>query len=185
VKHLQGVQMHIVLSVITALAGLIWAISSLQKSGFDINSLNSFLWNRRNSWRKTHDAKPIYKLSELLDVAALLLLGVAKCEGEISAEQKNLLTSVFEKNFHLSADEASDQLLASSHLLRDEIYIVDNIQNILEKSSSKFSASQFSSLISLMEKVAEIDSPVNQEQQKLINATQQYFAKIKKGSNEW
>lgn len=112
-------------------------------------------------------------------------MGIAKCEGEVSAEQKNLITSIFEMDFHLSADEASDQLLASSHLLRDEIYIVDNIQKILEKSSSKFSASQISSLISLMGKVAEIDSPVNQEQQKLINATQQNFAKIKKGSNEW
>lgn len=177
--------MHIVLSVITALAGLIWAISSLKKSGIDINSLNPFLWHRRNSWRNLHDAKPIYKLSEPLDVAALLLLGIAKCEGEVSAEQKNLITSIFGKDFHLNTDEASDQLLASSHLLRDEIYIVDNIHKILEKSSSKFSASQITSLFSLMEQVAEIDSPMNQEQQKLINATQQYFAKIKKGSNEW
>ena len=38
--------MHIILSVITALGGLIWAIVALQRSGFDINSLNPFLWHR-------------------------------------------------------------------------------------------------------------------------------------------
>ena len=177
--------MHIVLSIITAMAGLIWALSSLQKSGFDINSLNPFLWHRRNSWRKKYDAKPIYKLSEPIDVAALLLLGAAKCEGEISAEQKNQLTRIFKNEFHLNNDDASDQLLASSHLLRDEIYIVDNIDRILEKSSSKFSTSQVSSLLSLMEQVSKIESPINQEQKKLINATQQYFAKINKGSGNW
>ena len=177
--------MHIVLSIITALAGLIWAISSLRKSGFDIEALNPFLWHRRSKWRKKHDTKPIYKLSEPLDVAALLLLGVAKCEGEVSAEQKSELVSMYESDFRLSADEASDQLLASSHLLRDEIYIVDNIQKILDRSSSKFSDSQVSSLLTLMLQVAKIESTVNQEQQKLIDATQQYFAKIKKGSNDW
>ena len=177
--------MHIVLSVITALAGLAWALSSLQKSGFDINSLNPFLWHRRSKWQKKHDTKPIYKLSEPLDVAAVLLLGIAKCEGEVSAEQKKHLVSIFQNNFHLDADQASDQLLASAHLLRDEIYIVDNINQLLELSGPKFSPSQTASLLDLMQQTAKIENPINQEQQKLINATQKYFAKIQKGSKNW
>lgn len=177
--------MHIVLSVITALAGLAWALSSLQKSGFDFNSLNPFLWHRRSKWRKKHDTKPIYKLSEPLDVAAVLLLGTAKCEGEVSSEQKNKLIEIFQEKFHLDEDQASDQLLASSHLLRDEIYIVDNINQLLEKSGPKFNSSQIDSLTELMRNVAKIESPINQEQQKLINATEKYFAKIHKGSTTW
>lgn len=177
--------MHIILSVITALGGLIWAIVALQRSGFDINSLNPFLWHRHNQWRKKYDAKPIYKLLEPLDVAALLLLGIAKCEGEVSAEQKQMLVSIFEQDFHLSPDQASDQLLASSHFLRDEIYLVDNINKILEKSSSKFIDTQVNSLLSLMQQVAEVESPINQEQQKLVGATRLYFAKIIKDSGTW
>jgi hypothetical protein len=39
-------------------------------------------------------------LSEPLDVVALLLLGVATCEGELSAEQKKRRNdSIFEKIF--------------------------------------------------------------------------------------
>lgn len=177
--------MHIILSVITALGGLIWAIIALQRTGFDINSLNPFLWHRHSQWRKKHDTKPIYKLSEPLDVAALLLLGVAKCEGEISAEQKRTLISIYEHDFHLTQDQASDQLLASSHLLRDEIYLVDNINKILEQSGSIFTEVQVSSLLSLMQQVAKVECPINLEQQKLIDATQQYFAKIKKSSSTW
>ncbi len=177
--------MHIVLSIITALAGLAWALSSLQKSGFDFNSLNPFLWHRRSKWRKKHDTKPIYKLNEPLDVAAVLLLGIAKCEGEISAEQKNQLVSIFQNDFHLDANQASDQLLASSHLLRDEIYIVDNINRLMDLSGPKFTPSQSASLLELMKRVAKIESSINLEQQKLIDATQKYFAKIQKGSNNW
>ena len=40
--------------------------------------------------------------------------------------------------FAISRDEASDLLLASSHLIRDEIYIVDHLDKILERSSSRF-----------------------------------------------
>ena len=177
--------MHIVLSIITALAGLAWALSSLQKSGFDINSLNPFLWHRRSKWRQKHDTKPIYKLSEPLDVAAVLLLGIAKCEGEVSAEQKNELVKIFQNDFHLDANQASDQLLASSHLLRDEIYIVDNLNKLLEISGPKFTPNQTASLMTLMQQLAEIESPINLEQQKLIDATQKYFAKIQKGSKNW
>ena len=119
--------MHIVITLITALGGLFWAMYYLQRSGFDFNSLNPFLWHRRAQWQNKYNTKPIYNLSEPLDVAVLLLLGIAKCEGEISAEQKQQLLKILENEFHLSGDQASDQLLASSHLLKDEIYLVDNI----------------------------------------------------------
>ena len=59
----------------------------VQKSGFDINSSNLLLWYRRYQRRKKYHAKPIFKLSETLDAATLLLLGVAKCEGEMSAKK--------------------------------------------------------------------------------------------------
>ena len=38
--------MHIVIGILTAVAGLFWAISALQNSGA-IDSLNPFLWRRR------------------------------------------------------------------------------------------------------------------------------------------
>ena len=80
--------MHVVIGVLTALAGLIWAIVALQKAGVSISAFNPFLWHRRMNWKNNISEKPLYTLSDPMEVAAVLILGVAKCEGEISAEQK-------------------------------------------------------------------------------------------------
>ena len=105
--------MHIVIAVITALAGLIWALNALQRGGFDFNSLNPFLAYRRWQWRSTYGGKAIYKLERPMDVAAVLLLGVAKADGEITSDQKRLLLEMFQSEFNISRDEESDLLLAS------------------------------------------------------------------------
>lgn len=72
--------MHIVLGVLSAAAGLIWALVALQRSGFDPASLNPFLWLRRSRWRKSYSTRAIFNLDNPMDVAAVLILGTAKCK---------------------------------------------------------------------------------------------------------
>jgi uncharacterized tellurite resistance protein B-like protein len=170
--------MHIVLGVLSAVAGLIWAIVALQRSGFDPASLNPFLWYRRSQWRKRYATRPIYNLENPMDVAAVLILGTAKCEGEISTEQKQAVQSVFQNEFKLDRDAAADLLLASSHLIRDEIYLLDSLDKILEKSCRRFTAEQARSLTAMMLKIGTIESGMNEEQRKLILATEGYFEKL-------
>jgi uncharacterized tellurite resistance protein B-like protein len=177
--------MHIVIGVITALAGLIWAFVALQRAGIDLNALNPFLWQRRAQWKKKYGEKPLYNLGSPMEVAALLLLGIAKCEGEVSAQQKKAILAIFENEFHLSHDEAADLLLASAHLLRNEVYLVDHLDKIMAKSAADFSASQSTSLMQLLEKVARIESPVNEEQNKLMQALGEYFARQRSAQGKW
>jgi uncharacterized tellurite resistance protein B-like protein len=177
--------MHVIIGVITAVAGLIWAVVALQRAGISLSGLNPFLWLRRAEWRKKYSDKPIYALDQPLDVAAVLLLGVAKCEGEISSEQKRKLHQIFERDFRLASDEAADLLLASSHLIRNEIYLVDNLPKILDKSAAKFTSEQVSSLLSLMQRVASFEGPPNSEQQKLIGATAEYFNARRDKTGTW
>ena len=168
--------MHVLIAAITAIAGLFWALNSLQRSGFSFDSLNPFLAYRRWQWRRTHGEKAIYKLERPMDVAAVLLLGVAKADGEITSDQKKELLSLFQSEFEIGRDEASDLLLASSHLIRDQIYLVDHLEKILERSASKFEPESVTSLLGMMRRVAALDGSINTEQQKLIDATQDYFA---------
>jgi hypothetical protein len=105
--------MHIVLGVLSAVAGLVWAMVALQRSGFDPASLNPFLWYRRSQWRRKYGTSPILNLDNPMDVAAVLILGTAKCEGEISTEQKRAVQSIFETEFNLNRDVATDLLLAA------------------------------------------------------------------------
>jgi hypothetical protein len=126
--------MHIVLGVLSAAAGLIWALVALQRSGFDPASLNPFLWLRRSRWRKSYSTRAIFNLDNPMDVAAVLILGTAKCEGEISTQQKQAVQAIFESEFNLDRSTATDLLVASAHLIRDEIYLVDNLDKILKSS---------------------------------------------------
>lgn len=178
--------MHIVIAVITALAGLLWALNALQRSGFQLSSLNPFLAYRRWQWRKTYGGRPIFKLDRPMDVAAVLLLGIAKADGEITSDQKRELLAMFQSEFSISRDEASDLLLASSHLIRDEIYLVDNLDKVLERTAERFEPDTVASLLAMMRKVAALDGSINTEQQKLIEATERYFAaRNKPATGKW
>jgi uncharacterized tellurite resistance protein B-like protein len=177
--------MHIIIAAITALAGLLWAINSLMRSGFSLSSLDPFAAYRRWQWRRTYGAKPIYKLDRPMDVAAVLLLGIAKADGDITSDQKRELQAIFQSEFEISRDEAADLLLASSHLIRDEIYIVDHLDKILERSAPRFEAENVSSLLRHMRKVAAMDGSINAEQQKLIDATERYFSSRQQPSGKW
>ncbi|MET0532701.1 MAG: TerB family tellurite resistance protein [Steroidobacter sp.] len=177
--------MHIVIAAITALAGLLWAINSLARSGFELGSLNPFAAYRRWQWRRSYGAKPIYRLERPMDVAAVLLLGIAKADGDITSDQKRELQTIFQAEFEISRDEAADLLLASSHLIRDEIYIVDHLDKILERSAQRFEPENVSSLLRLMRRVAALDGSINGEQQKLIDATERYFAAKNPPAGKW
>jgi uncharacterized tellurite resistance protein B-like protein len=177
--------MHIVIAAITALAGLLWALNSLQRSGFHLSSLNPFLAYRRWQWRKTYGGRPIYKLDRPMDVAAVLLLGVAKADGDITSDQKKELQAMFQSEFEISRDQAADLLLASSHLIRDEIYIVDNLDKILERSAQRFEPAAVGSLLGMMRRVAALDGSINAEQQKLIDATERFFAGRQQAGGRW
>jgi uncharacterized tellurite resistance protein B-like protein len=178
--------MHIVIAVITAIAGLFWALNSLQRSGFHFSSLNPFLAYRRWQWSRTYGARPIYRLERPIDVAAVLLLGVAKADGAITSDQKRELLAMFQTEFSISRDEASDLLLASSHLIRDEIYLVDHLDKILARSVDRFEPDAVTSLVAMMRKVAALDGGINVEQQKLIDATERYFAgRNKQATGKW
>ncbi|MGH8176785.1 MAG: TerB family tellurite resistance protein [Steroidobacter sp.] len=177
--------MHIVIAVITALAGLFWALNSLQRSGFSFDSLNPFAAYRRWQWRQTYGGRPIYKLDRPMDVAAVLLLGVAKADGAITSDQKKELLGMFQDEFGISRDAASDLLLASSHLIRDEIYLVDCLDKIMERSASRFEPDSAAALLRMMRRVAALDGSMNAEQQKLINATDRYFEERQKQPGKW
>lgn len=177
--------MGFVIGTITAIAGLFWALNSLQRSGFNLGALNPFAWFRRRAWQQRYGENPLYCLADPMDVAAVLLLGVARCDGEVSAQQKNEILAIFQDRFHLDHDAASDLLRAGSHLIRNEVYIVDNVRRILAPAMGAFSSEQIASLLNLMGQVAACDGAINAEQQKLIDTVLAAFNETAKGTRRW
>jgi len=160
------------IAAITAIAGLLWALNSLQRSGI---GLNPFAAYRRWQWKKTHNVKPLYNLRDPTEVAAVLLLGTAKCKGELTSGQKAKLVQIFTEVLKLPRNEADDLMVAATFLLRDEVYVGDNVSKVLANTRQQLTPEQKASLLNLMEEVAAVDGSANQEQRNLITRTIEAF----------
>ncbi|MDH3532963.1 MAG: TerB family tellurite resistance protein, partial [Gammaproteobacteria bacterium] len=82
--------MHIVIGILTSILTILYI---LERLGIDIGWLNPWSWHRRRAWAKRYHGDPIYSIEDPIDVAAVLIVGTAKLEGDLSAEQKAAILS--------------------------------------------------------------------------------------------
>lgn len=167
--------MHIVVGMIAALASLCWALYALQRSGLDLNELNPFLWARRRKWRKLYGTRPVFSLTKPLEVAAVMIVGILKEEGEISREQKSEVLRIFEQEFHMDSGKAVETYKSSLFLLKDELNIEQIAQGIIAPVKSSFTPEQAESLIGLLARVAAIEGPATPSQARIIEIVENAF----------
>jgi hypothetical protein len=177
--------MHIVIGVISALAGLCWALIALQRSGLDLNELNPFLWARRRKWRKLYGTKPIFNLTKPLEVAAVLIVGILREEGEISREQKSEVLRIFEQEFHLDAGKAIEMYKSCLFLLKDEMNIDQSVQGIITPARSNFTPEQAESLINLLRRVAAMEGSPGPIQARIIEKVENEFGRESAPAGVW
>ncbi|WMS87593.1 TerB family tellurite resistance protein [Pleionea litopenaei] len=170
--------MHIIIGVITAIAGLLWALNRLNESGFNLNSLNPFLWARRRKWEKAHGTKPIHRLENSLEAAALLVSGMALIDGAVSRETKELVIDLFQKEFGISEQQSLDLYNVSSHLLKDTDNLSAEVKMILAPSINTFSESNQQQLMSMLNEVAKVEGGISNNQKNLLEAIAKQFNRI-------
>lgn len=117
--------MHLILAFLGVVVTLLVLINRLQENGIDLGWLNPFSWRRRRKYRLEHDLNPAFKLDSPMDFAALYMVAICKVEGDLSAEQKEKLLTIFQTEFHLSNKEAST-------LLNSSIYLIGQNQEVFE-----------------------------------------------------
>ncbi|MFY8274783.1 TerB family tellurite resistance protein [Pseudoalteromonas sp. SSDWG2] len=167
--------MHIILGVLGTVVTILVLINRLSDAGLDIGWLNPFSWHRRRKFRKKYELAAAYSLESPMDVAALFLVAVAKVDGDMSAQQKQAILNIFTNEFNLSEQEAKSLLGASVHIYGRSDEVIDNPKAVLARSKEKFTQSQISSLIELLEKLALIDGVCSQQQTRLINSIKAQF----------
>lgn len=177
--------MHYVIGFITAIAGLLWALNSLQRSGVDLDAFNPFVWWRRRQIKKFYGANPLHVLDNPMEVAALLMLAIAKCDGEVSREEKQFLLQTFEREFRLPVHEASSLLSQVSFLLRDEPDVRGQLEEILDRSRSSFTTEQMESTIELMLQTASLGGRLSEGKQSLINDTARILSDSQVPPGKW
>lgn len=169
--------MHYIIGLITALAGLLWALNSLQRSGFSLSSINPFAWYRRLQWGSKYGADLVTRVQDPLELVAVLLMGVAKCEGEVSRDQKQAILSLLQEEVGVAQDEAPDLMVLASYLTKDETYIADKVDEIVARAKSKITPDQVESILAMMAKIGMTDGELNAEQRQLIEATAKALSK--------
>lgn len=177
--------MHIIIGIITAIAGLVWALFRLQNSGVDLNAFNPFHWFRRRNWEKQLGVKPLHRLDKPMDVAAALVVGIIKLEGEISREQKAETIQLFEKEFNLASAQAAELFSSSSFLLNDSMDLTPEVRHIVAPCKSKFTPELRDLLLNMLRFAAELDSPPSELQLALLHAVSAELAPDEFDQGKW
>jgi hypothetical protein len=164
-----------VIAILTAIAGIIWALYRLHTSGVDLNSFNPFYWFRRRKWQNQINTKPIHLLENPVEAAALLLVATAKLDGEITREQKRFVIQLFIAEFSISETAAHELYATSSYLLKDVDNIIAEVRLILEPCRAAFKPNHIATLIEMLHKVASEESSPTVAQNELILEVRKYL----------
>lgn len=159
--------MHIIISVLVALAGLIWALTALQRSGVDLNSFNPFTWYRRRQWQKNFQAHPALTADNPMDVAAVVLLHTAELKGELTRETRQALLNLFQSTFKIDAQAAEALFSSTSFLLKDGLFEKHAARFVNERWGA-LSAEQGAQIVPLVLQVAGWDGMPTPQQNAFI-----------------
>ncbi len=177
--------MHIVLALLGTIVTILVLLSRLANAGIDLGGLNPFLWNRRRKWRKKHDGNPIFRVDKPLDATAILMVAIAKSDGDMTREDKALLLNLFETKFNLSKREAAGLLISSSYLLADGAELNRSIPKFLSPSKAEFTDIQAASAIELMSQIAHSADNIHPNTKEILQIIQQELTPSQTAEKTW
>jgi hypothetical protein len=160
--------MHIVLGALGAIVTILILVNRLSDNGIDIGWLNPFAWKRRREWAKKYHANPVYSIKKPMEITGLLMIALAKSEGDMSSEQKNEIKQKFIEVFHLSEDKAVSLITSSVFLLKEELTVVKDMDKLLAASLDDFTEEQANSAYSLLRHISCFEGAPNSFQSEIV-----------------
>ena len=177
--------MHILIGIITAIAGLIWALNSLHNAGVDLNSFNPFTWARRRKWEAQYGAKPMLNLEKPLEAAGAVALSLLEELPVVTKEQKDGVIALFQDTFQLAPDQASELFTSSAYLVKGEVNLHESVPKILAPSLPQFTSEMRESLLNLLKSIASLDGSTSEAQSKIIESAATALKLSKARATEW
>lgn len=162
--------MHIILGTLAAIVTILVLLSRLADAGIYLGGLNPFLWKRRRAWRQKLQGNPIYTLQDPKDIAGLLVVGLAKIGGDISAEEKQAVLREFDTTLMLGRRGATELLGSSAFLLGDTREFQEHLDRILDNAREKLSPAQAESVLAIMSRIAAVAGTPSEQQARLLES---------------
>ncbi len=166
--------MHIIIAVITAIAGLLWALNSLQRSGFDLNSLNPFYWARRKQWEQKQ-VNPLYAIETSRELAAFLMFAVMRQAGDPTKEQKAHLLALYRDELKFSAEDSTEMYSVASHLITTDPNYMHKVPDLLAPTLGSMTKDQKVSIQDLVLQIAAFSGTPNTTQSDFMQAISDVF----------
>ena len=174
--------MHIIIGFLGSLVTIFYLLDRL---GVDIGGLNPFYWYRRHAFAKKFGADPIYSIEDPLHVASLLVIGVAKLDGDLTAEQKRVAQEQFETSFSMDAKAASELFGSAAHLLAAPQLIDNQLQKLVGKNRDRFSTEQAESMLQMMGRVAAAEGQPSAAQVQFIDSVRSQLSTERGPAGTW
>lgn len=174
--------MHIIIGFLGSLVTIFYLLDRL---GVDIGGLNPFYWYRRHTFAKKFGADPIYSIDDPLHIASLLVIGVAKLEGDLTAEQKQVAQEQFETSFSMDAKAASELFGSAAHLLAAPQLIDSQLQKLVSQNEGRFSGEQAESILKMMTQVAAATGQTSDAQRSFIESVRSQLSVDKEPEGTW
>jgi len=144
-----------------------------------------FLWKRRHEWRKRYEGNPAFQIEDPLDATAILMVAIAKVDGDMTRETKSLILKLYETKLKLSKKEAAGLLISSSHLLADGVEVRTKVEKFLEPSLNDFTEAKAASSIELIEQVAKHEPTIHPDAQKLLDEIKPILLTKRDATDSW
>ena len=174
--------MHILLGLLGSIVTILYI---LDRVGIDLGELNPFYWYRRRAFAKKYGADPVFSIEDPLHIASLLVIGVAKLYGDLTAAQKAIAQEQFEANFSMDSRTASELFGSAAHLLAAPQLLDSQLTKLAHKNSGRFSKEQVDSLIDMMAKVAAADGELSSTQEAFISDIRSTFVQQEQTQGTW
>ncbi|MEL7537447.1 MAG: TerB family tellurite resistance protein [Pseudomonadota bacterium] len=177
--------MHLIVALLGAIATAVWILHRLAEMGISLAGLNPFLWKRRRDWSNRYNSNPIFQLESPLETMGLMMVAVAKADGEMSGSEREHLLRAFVDVFELNDKDAVGLLNSASHMYGRGDEIRDKLDAVLAPSKNAFSATQRQQIRPMLEAVAAADGESSASQRALIEQIGAAYAEAPKSTKGW
>lgn len=157
--------MHIIIGGLIALGTIFWAITRIMDGAGDIK-----MASRRYAWQKKYDEKLVDILTDPRQSAAILMVQIAKYDGDLTAHQNQAILQEIKTQFQATHDQA-EEFLAFARMALGQVVDVTNIMGkVLRPLKENYSPELKQELLKMLTVIGETENQkLILQQESLIN----------------
>lgn len=177
--------MHILLGLLGTIVTILVLLNRLAEAGIDLGGLNPFLWQRRREWRQKYAGDPLFSLEDPMEVTSLLTVAAAKCDGDMTSQEKRLILRLFEEEFEVSKRDASGLMVSCVQLLKDPRDVTRNLPKIVSPSKGQFTSEQVASAVDMVTKVVDAEGDPSEIRKEYLLEVKKHLPPASKDTSKW